>query len=177
MLKKREQGVTLLEVLLVVVLMSVAASVAVPTFRALDDLQLELVGREVQRMIRFARSEAVRTGLAYGIEFSENDTRLRLYKHDSPKNYSVYHPVDRQIVNMIFAGSEQPVSISSKSIKFESLIINSQDDIVFTAGTGVPVSDSIGSTHLLEQASIELSHNANVLLIEIAPLSGRVTLQ
>lgn len=177
MLDKGEQGMTLVEVLLVVIIMSVVASVALPVFSSLDGLQLEVVGRKLQRAIRFARSEAIRTGFSHGVDFVESDTRLRLYKYDAGIDYGVYKPIDRQPYDLYFGTDAQPVSISTKSIKFDSLSLNSQNHIVFSAGSGVPSSANIGSTKLLESASIEMNYRGNVVTLRIAPVTGRVTLE
>lgn len=177
MLKKYEQGFTLLEVLLVVIIMSVVASVAVPTLSSLDAMQLELVSRELQRAFRFARSEAVRTGYSHGVDLVESDTRFRVYKYDTGIDYSVYQPLEKQAYDLYLGTDEQPVKISAKSIKFLSLSLNSQSSISFAAGSGTPVSDSTGSVSLLEYASFELSFNGNIATISIAPITGRVTLQ
>lgn len=177
MQEKGEQGMTLVEVLLVVIIMSVVASIALPVFSSLDHMQLELQSRKLLRAIRFARDEAIRTGYSHGVDFVESDTRMRLYKYDSGIDYSVYKPIERQPYELFFGTNSQPVSISDKSIKFASLTLNSQNHIVFAAGTGVPSSANVGSTNLLETASIEMGYRGDVITLKVAPITGRVTLE
>lgn len=175
--KKHEQGFSLMEMLLVVFIMSIVASVAVPTLSSLDELQLELISRDLQQAIRFAQSESIRTGHTHGIAFENTDTRVRLYRYDTAIDYGVIQPVEKQAYELYFGTDKQPVSISSKSFQFESSGLNSQNTISFSAGSGVPVSSNVGSANLLEYAHIELSYNGNTVTLTVSPISGRVTLQ
>lgn len=177
MQKKCEHGFTLVEVLLVIIIMSVVASVAVPTLSSLDNMQLERVSRELQRAYRFARSEAIRTGISHGVDLVESDKRFRLYKYDTGIEYSVYKPLEKQPYDLYFGTDDQPVSVGAKLIKFSSLSLNSKNSISFAAGSGTPVFHDNASMSILEYASIELSYNGNISTVTIAPISGRVTLE
>ncbi len=177
MQKARENGITLVELLLVIIIMGFASSLAVPVLSSLDNLKLELVSRELQRAIRFAHSESTRTGITYGLSIENADSRVRLYKYATAVDYNVYDPVEKQPYDLYFGTTEQPVTLSSKSIKFESSAINTQNYIAFAAGNGTPVSNNVGNASLLEYADIVLSYNGYSVKLSISPVSAMVTLQ
>ncbi len=170
-----EKGFTLIEALIVVVILAAVASVAVPTFSSAEAKYLDRAANDLVQAIRFARSEAIRTGTAHGIYLDANDTRLRVYIYNGTEEYSVYHPVDRLRFQIDFESTANPVVIAAKSIKFLDLSLNNQSNISFAGGSGVPGSSSVGFNKVLEYADFVLQYGVHQLTVSLSSMSGRVT--
>lgn len=178
-LDNKERGMTLLEALLAVVIISTLASIAVPMLSVVQVRQLDRIANEFVQAVRFAQSEAIRTGIPYGFNVFSNDTALILYSHGgSWAIANVYHPIRKTQYSMSFGTSENPVVITSKAIKFDSLSVNYQTYITFAAGTGIPVSTgAVGAKKLLEYANFTFAYGGHTATVNIAPISGTVTVQ
>ena len=98
-------GYSLVEVLTVVFLLSVLATVAIPNLSASDAKKLDLAVEEFAQAIRFARSEAIRTGAARGIRRQSSQNRIRVFSVDTSVTpwaavYDVYHPVSKALYDV-----------------------------------------------------------------------------
>ncbi len=96
------RGYTLTELLVVVVLLGLAAAIALPSFEPADDADLDLVTTEFANAIRFARSEAIRTGEPHGFRYLSAQKRIRVFSADTSTNpagllWDVRHPVDKTL--------------------------------------------------------------------------------
>ncbi|MCB1753920.1 MAG: GspH/FimT family pseudopilin [Gammaproteobacteria bacterium] len=165
----------MIEVLLVVAILAITASVALPTLSSADSKYLDIAANDLAQAIRFARSEAIRTGQPHGINLDESDTRFRLYVYTSSAEYIVRNPLDKSLYQLNFGTGDSRVAIAQKAIKFQGLSVNYQSYIVFAGGTGVPVSGSAGSPKTLESAEFVLQHGVDQRKVQVAPVSARVT--
>ncbi len=173
----RQKGMTLIEILLVIAILGIVASVAVPTISAAKLKQLDMASMELAHAIRFARSEAIRTNQAHGIHLDSADTRLRVYVYTTSPEYTVYHPINKNLYQIDFDAVSNPVSIGSKSIKFAGTSLNFQSYIFFEAGTGVPGSSGVGANKMLETADFVLQYHGHERTVSLLPMSGKVTVQ
>ena len=97
MRKSRSHGVTLVELLVVVSILGVVALVAIPDFSSSNPQTLDLAAEEFANAMRFARSEAIRTGEPRGFRQPADTKRIRVFRPDTGTspwtlNYDVYHP-------------------------------------------------------------------------------------
>lgn len=95
----RRTGFSLIELLIVIVILGIVAKVAIPMFSS-DETKLEIAASEVANALRFARSEAQRTGKIYQFSMTTGATpQLRLYSLNSSFSEDTgnptYHPVDK----------------------------------------------------------------------------------
>ena len=179
-----ERGYSLPELLAVVIILGVAASVAIPDISSTDSNRLDIAADEVAQAIRFARSESLRTGEIHGVQISQNTQRVVAYKADlgtSPVSMAsiLYHPVSRQILDY---------EVDTGSMTQGVSITNSQDPFLYATGrrknllfdvTGVPIwiVNSTGSTYVLQDGMVQLSYGSVDRNVTIAPITGRVTVQ
>ena len=117
-----QRAYTLTELLAVVVLVGLTASVAMPSLAPGESRKLDLAAMEMANAMRFARGEAMRLGIARGFSHNSATKRIRVFSMDTGTTpatlvYDIYHPVDKQIYERKFA--QQPFDfagdINSKS--------------------------------------------------------------
>ena len=172
-------GLTLVELLVVVVIMGVVAAVAIPSLSPDNHSELKLAAADVAAAVRFAHSEAIRTGEPHGVHAQQSNQRIRIYRLDTSVNpfalhYDIRDPLTKQLYDLKFGAATTDVTISSAILKFEGLF-GSRDYLGFTGGTGLPKYNDAGTVRMLETGTIVLSHNGAQKSIRISPMTGRVT--
>jgi prepilin-type N-terminal cleavage/methylation domain-containing protein len=103
-----ERGISLLELLIVVSILGIAAAVAVPGVSNTDPYQLELAADEIAQALRFARSESIRTGESFGVSLNPSTRQIRVFRSDRNTNpatadYRVYQPVTKKTYLLDFS--------------------------------------------------------------------------
>ena len=116
----RQVGYTLTELIIVVTILAIVAAIVVPAATSTGpDKQMQLVAEEFAAAMRFARTEALRTGEPHGFRFLTNQYRIRVFSADTSGSpwtwtWDVYHPVTKQIYDYTFpaelAGATAPVT-------------------------------------------------------------------
>jgi type II secretion system protein H len=177
----RSHGVTLVEVLVVVAILGIVAVAAIPDLRSGDDSRLELAAQEIAQAIRFARSEAMRTGEVHGIQISQTTQRTVVYKADmtaSPVGMAsiLYHPVAHQPFD--FDLDTRPLTKGVRIINTQSPFLYStgrRKNLLFDA-SGHPywIVNSSGSTYPLLDGMVQLGYGNGSRSVGIAPITGRV---
>src|SRR5688572_19281935 len=74
--RSAQEGHTLFELLIAVGLIAMLAAIALPSVRAVDDQGLDTTAAWVAETVRFARSEAVRTGRPVYVEVDRDTDRM-----------------------------------------------------------------------------------------------------
>ena len=172
-------GFTLPEILIVVFLIGIIASVVVPNFSSSDSKALDVSTNEVVQAIRYARNEAIRTNISHGVSFDIANKRLRVYWLDTSGTptaiYDVRNPIDKKLYQVNFESDLYPATLSSVNIKYAVAPV--QSFIGFAATTGTPKYNDLGTIRLLETATIKIAYRSEERTISIAPITGRVTVQ
>ena len=76
----RQAGVTLAEMLVVVAVMALTASIAIPNASPLATITADAATAEVTSAIRFAQREAIRTGAWHTVKIDTATQTLRVYR-------------------------------------------------------------------------------------------------
>jgi len=79
--RKREGGFTLIEVLIVVVLISVATSMAVVRINRNEDKIAHLEAKKFRGLVEFLREESVITGKIMGVKVNSGDGQYHFLRH------------------------------------------------------------------------------------------------
>ncbi len=176
----RENGFSIAELLVVVAILAIVGLVLVgPPSSVNDEKKLDLAASEVASALRFARSEAMRTGEHHGARFDTTAQRIRVYRLDilaSPpvEEFDVYHPVDKKLYDLpVTSGpSTAGVQLSSSDFDFPG---NADLESVAFAESGVPVSPI--DLALMDAGRVDLALGAFARIVIVAPMTGRVTVQ
>jgi len=168
------RGYTLTELLIVVSLIALAASVAVPSLEPVDRTKLDLVSGHVVKAIRFARSESMRTGVPHGLAQDDAALRTRVFRITAgAPAYDVYHPVDKQLHDRRYALPPYAYGGSMlTSITFRGTC-NDAAALQFDANGSAWCRDP--ADILVEQATVTLTANGEAAVISLDGLTGRVT--
>ncbi|MDH3276107.1 MAG: prepilin-type N-terminal cleavage/methylation domain-containing protein [Gammaproteobacteria bacterium] len=174
----KQQGYTLLEMLIVAAIIVLVATLALPSLSTDDADSLDAATSEVVAAVRFAHSEAIRTGVPHGVYATQISQRIRIYSLPVPGTpiYDVYDPLTKQLYDLNYSTGTSDVAISSVYFKFKDFWLP-QSYLGFSGGTGIPKYNDSGTIRMLETAYIRLSHNGVQRTISISPMTGRVTVQ
>jgi prepilin-type N-terminal cleavage/methylation domain-containing protein len=89
-----ERGVTLLELMIVVVIATVLAALAAPSFAEWQkDLTCREVTRHIASTLRYAKSRAISTNLEHRVEYEPENRRYRLTQGDKSGNSSHWNTI------------------------------------------------------------------------------------
>ncbi len=171
----------MLELLIVVGIVSIIAAVLLlPADNPSDGLELEAAAREVAAALRFAQSEARRSGIPHGVELKTGTQQMRLYRvadttADTPtKVFTVYHPTDISLYNITFSSDRFPATFVSANVFYQGLGAP-KFFTEFFGGSGTPGFKSGGISRVLTSAQITLAHAGRSITINVAAQSGTVS--
>ena len=154
---QRQQGYTLLELVIVVTVLGIIAAVAIPSMSPETDRRLDLAAEQVASAIRFARSEAIRTGEGHGITVSQVTQTVTVKKYDisvAPISTlgTLTHPTAKQPYdfNVNTNSATEGVAISNSSDVFDYGSEGRRRSLLFDArGTPIWIVGSDPTRHLL----------------------------
>ena len=190
MRSERHQGFTLFELLLVVAIISIVATVAIPASAPSADQRLNTAAQEVIGALRYAQIEARRTGKFYGADFSvdtvTSQRRIRVFSSDSanPPNpvYDVMHPLDKKLYDrqLVSGSATAGVTISAATFYYRSgatLVV--RDWAAFDAA-GTPdyypdASNYAAYSSAPDTSAVTLTYQGKSVQVLLDPVTGRVT--
>jgi len=176
----RSRGVTLVELLVVVAIIGVVAVVATPFLSSADPQKLDYAASEFASAIRFARSEAMRTGNPTGFWQSSANKRIRVFRPDTGTSpwtpvYDVYHPVSRQLYDIDLDDHPLAAADDLSHVRIYRGTCNTERNVYFD-DNGTPwCADP--ETVLLEQYAITFTLGGYSRVVTLDSISGRVTVQ
>ncbi len=177
---RSEHGFSLLELLIVVTILGIAAAVAVPDISTTNTTKLDLAAEEIAEAMRFARSEAIRSGQPRGFRQQSGAKRIRVFRPDtsvSPWNpvYDVYHPVSKKLydVDLDTHPFASAGAITRTPIFLGTCNVNGN---IYFDNSGIPRCND-PETVLLEQLDITLTLGKHNRVVTLSGITGRVTVQ
>lgn len=176
----RQAGYTLTELIIVVTILAIVAAIAVPATASNESERLELAAQEIAAAMRFARSEALRTGEPHGFRQQSGAKRIRVFRLDqgtSPATlvYDVYHPVDKQLYDFdLNLQSLAAADSLSRTAVFRGNC-NQQGNVYFDAN-GTPWCADPG-TVLLDTFEVDLIMGSSRRTVILDDITGRVAVQ
>jgi prepilin-type N-terminal cleavage/methylation domain-containing protein len=176
------QGFSLLEMLLVVVILSIAAKIALPNLATATPARLDRAANELAEALRFARAEAIRTGTLVGVQYSASTPSISvctisLILGFISKCSILSNPVDHNPYTLNYAGNgnQAPVTLNSVTWQYGG---NNLNYIVFGShGTPVYPIILISQMTMLTNASVVIAYAGQIRTINVSPMTGRVSIQ
>ncbi len=173
-------GYTLVELVISITIIAVIAAIAVPAFSPADDKELEQVAAEFATAMRFARSEAIRTGKPHGFRFLTNEYRVSVFTADTQVNpwtwvWDVYHPLTKQLYDYTFPPDLASIGPPVTHNPAYRGTCDREGAIYFDAN-GTPWCLE-PETVLLESYELDLTSGFAQATVSLDGITGRVTVQ
>jgi prepilin-type N-terminal cleavage/methylation domain-containing protein len=177
----RRHGFTLLELMLVLAILTALGAVVIVDLAAeRGEPRLEAGAAEVASALRFARAEALRTGEPHGVRITSADHRVRVYRLDtsgaSPvEDFSVRYPLDKRLYDLSLDAEPVTAGVKIGLSDFRFGGDSTPRQSVCFAPDGTPVSAL--DLAPLDSGTVQVSHDAGTRSVDVAPVTGRVTVQ
>lgn len=185
------RGVSLVELLVVVGILAIIGSVALVPAPPVTGIRLDAAAREVAAALRFAQTEARRTGIYHGVDFSVDAAtgarRVRLFRTNgtSPPTpaYDVRHPLDKHLYDVSLAAGTQTagVNVVSAAFYYQSAVDTLSRDWLAYDASGMPayypdpvVYTAISQTPTISAVTLAAGESRRVL---VDPVTGRVSIE
>ena len=179
----RWKGITLLELLIVITILGIAALVAIPYLQSPDTKRLEVAANQVVLALRYAQSQSIRTGNPHGVRVTAAEDRVVVFELDlsnPPVDVSdeitLRNPHDKKLYDLHINTDSMTsgTGISVADFRFGG-DPTSYESVVFNArGTPVHIASN-GATTLMDQGEIRLNQGATVSIVRLDAITGRVT--
>ena len=175
-----ERGYSLLELLAVVIILGIAASVAIPDISTTNPNKLDLAAEELAQAMRYARSEALRTGEPRGFRQQTTEKRIRVFRPDTSTspwalNYDVYHPVSKKLYDIDLDTHTFARTGSLSHNRVYRGACNKPGSVYFDR-SGIPRCVD-PETVLLEQFDVTLTLGNHTRVVTLHGITGRVAVQ
>lgn len=178
---RRISGYTLLELVIVVSVVALIAAIAAPAINSTGpDKQLALIANEFADAMRYARSEAIRTGEPHGFRFLTTQYRIRVFSADTSASpwtwiWDIYHPVNKQLYDYTFPANMAGAAIPVTHFPVYRGTCDRQGAIYFNAN-GTPRCLE-PETVLLDSYRLDIVVGASTASVSLDGITGRVTVQ
>jgi prepilin-type N-terminal cleavage/methylation domain-containing protein len=163
---------TLVEILVVVVILGVAAAVIVPQIGNRDDLRCTSMARALMSDLMYAQSRAVSTQKPHFVRFDTATGRYEVLQQMTPSEQLITHPI-----------TKQPFQVSVGAARGDELKNVTLDAVSFDTRP-VLMFDEMGTPHSYDPAtltgspmvagSVRLRSGTFTITISVEPYSGEL---
>lgn len=176
------KGFSYLEMLIVVTIVGIVASVTIPILSSTDSKKLAVATNEVALALQFARDEATRLNTPIGFELKSTEQRFRLFQADTSTSpwtskFDVYDPLSKKLYDIQLNDSKAgklSIDLISKSTIYESSC-NTPYVFYFDRHGSVWCADPDGVAVMEMKISLTLAKLSK--LIKLDGLTGRVSIE
>lgn len=177
---KASSGFTLVEMLIVTVILGIAAVAAIPMLSSNDPQKLNVAAEETTNLLRFALSEARRSGGYVLVDGQSSAGQLSLYNSDSSGNLSstITDPLTKRAATLDVTGNPFSLGVSltpqfmGGGTARKKLLIGAIGSILTLESM-----NGIGTKGALQPGSgVLLNYGGQSVTISINEVTGLVTL-
>jgi len=160
---------TLVEIIIVVAVILIAAMLAIPMFSSAGDMQVRSAANMIMADLEYAKSMAIARGQNCSVVF---DTANESYKIVDDDGTTIAHPVKKGFDYVIsFSGDSRLDKVNLATVDFDP---GSSDTISFDY-LGSPYSGT-GTASPLSSAQIILQADGTTMTIQVEPVTGYVSI-
>ncbi len=176
-------GHTLVELLMVLMIVAIAAAIVLPGADPVVPSALDVAVGEVAQALRFAQSDAIRTGSYRVVRIDVTDNSVRVFALDMAATppvedtaHPLSHPVDKKKYEFDFAQGAATAGVTVTSSVFTFADGSSASQLGFGAD-GSPV-NVLGPNPqgLVGTGLVQLAYGAFQRTVSVDAATGRVTL-
>jgi prepilin-type N-terminal cleavage/methylation domain-containing protein len=170
---RKLNGFTLVELIVVVVIISIAAVLAVPMLSSASSLQVKSAATMVAADLEYAKNMAISRQQNYAVIFDVTNSSYQIQAETSPGTWEVVtHPITPSKSFVIDFAAESHVD----SVTISSVDFNSNQTITFDY-LGAPYSGQSTGAGLNGSGQISLQADSYSMTINVEPITGYVTIQ
>jgi type II secretion system protein H len=175
-----QAGYSLLELTLVVLILGIMAAAVAPSFFSANPAKLDSAAEEFAAAMRFARSEAIRTGEPMGFRQTWTPKRIRVYSLDTATApwtliYDVYHPVSKKIYDIDLENHPFAYADSLSGVRNYRATCYQKGNVYFDSN-GIPFCANPETTPL-EEFNVTLTLGEETRVVALDAITGQVTIQ
>ena len=159
-------GFTIVEMVIVIIILSIAAMMAIPFATSGTSTQLKAAATIISSDLEYAKSMAISRGQKYWVVFDEGSES---YSIKDVNGVIISHPIKKAFPYTInFAADSRLDRVNITSVNFDSA------DTVGFDYLGSPL-QSDGS-YLISPGQIELSAGSSTMTVNVEPVTGYITI-
>jgi len=169
--KRSCKGFTLVEIIIVVVILGIAAAIAVPMLSSAADMQVRSAANRIAADLDYAKNLAITHQQSYSVVFDPSGESYEIHVDPAGTNTVIDHPVNPGSFVVNFSADSRLSRVNIVSAIFDP---DSSDTITFDY-LGSPYSGA-GTTAPLNSGQITLQADDFTLTVDVEPVTGYVTM-
>jgi len=158
-------GFTLVELIMVILILSIAAAMVLPMASSAGSVQLRAAANMVAADLEYAKSMAISRGQAYSILFDKNNETYRVQDHNE---VDILHPVKKGLPYLVDFPHEGRLS----RVTIDNAVFNGTSRVAFDY-LGTPYDDNGAS--LNAAGSVILKAGGDTMTVKVEPVTGFIT--
>ncbi len=159
-------GFTLIEILIVVVLIGIAAMIAVPMMSSAASMQIRSAANMIAADLEYAKSMAITRGQYFSVVFDKNSESYSIKDQD---DNTIWHPVKKGFRYVINFASDSRLG----QVDIVDAVFGGTNEIKFDY-LGSPLNGS-GSA-LLVKGTVTLQAGGFLKTVHVEPVTGYITI-
>jgi prepilin-type N-terminal cleavage/methylation domain-containing protein len=163
---------TLIEIIVVVVILAIAALIAIPVFSGASEMQLRAAADKLAADIEYAKSMAVTTQKNYKVVFDTNLERYDIWVNNSGTTWTlIKDPVKKSDFRVTYPQESRLSSVGVSAVDFNGTAI-----VQFNY-TGAPLDGSGNALTDPAHSSVTLEAKDQTTIVTVEPVTGFITVQ